>query len=205
MSALCPVCGEGHITRDTWKAEFEYQGTVLFSEHTEEFCDACGTSLQTPEMLKENARSILRAKLAYDGLLNGEEIKEFRDYFGITQKTAAALFGGGPTAFAKYESNEIAHNVAMDRLLRLCKKWPDIIGRLAQIVNVDLPQGTKSVIRADLMERLSEICKIAQLEIDKKAVFRPKVSGGCANDNSYQCHKPSEVLQLISWRNKVAA
>ncbi len=147
MNVSCPVCGEGHLVRETRVEGFEYQGAALSAELTEEYCDSCGTLAQTPVVIRENARNIQRAKNAHDKLLSGEEICAFRNKYKITQKLAAQLFGGGPTAFAKYEANEISHNASMDRLLRLCLSTPLNIPRLAEITQSDLLPETVVAIQ----------------------------------------------------------
>jgi HTH-type transcriptional regulator/antitoxin MqsA len=56
-----------------------------------------------------------------DGLLSGIEIRAIRERYGINQKQAALLFGGGPVAFSKYENDDIAQAESMDKLLRLAR------------------------------------------------------------------------------------
>ena len=146
MSAQCPVCGAGQIVRDSLQEEFEHEGVTLCATRIEEYCDACGTLLQTPAIVRENARNRQRAKLAHDGLLCGEEIRAFRESLAMTQKLAAELFGGGASAFAKYEADEIAHNLAMDRLLRLCRANPENVLLLAKESGVSLPSEVQAPI-----------------------------------------------------------
>jgi HTH-type transcriptional regulator/antitoxin MqsA len=156
MNASCPVCGEGHLVRETRTESFEYQGAALSADLTEEYCDSCGTLALTPAVIRENARNIQRAKNAHDKLLSGEEICAFRDKYKITQRLAAQLFGGGPTAFAKYEANEISHNASMDRLLRLCLSTPLNILHLAEITQSDLLPETLIAIRACMVEIIDD-------------------------------------------------
>lgn len=152
MNASCPVCGEGCLVRETRAEGFEYQGATLSADLTEEYCDSCGTLMQAPAVIRENARNKQRAKNVHDKLLSGEEIYAFRDKYKITQKLAAQLLGGGPTAFAKYEADEISHNTSMDRLLRLCLSEPLNILRLAEITRSDLLPETVVAIQTCMVE-----------------------------------------------------
>ena len=53
-----------------------------------------------------------------------EEIREIRERLGLTQVAAGELLGGGPRAFAKYESDTIKPSAALVKLLRLLDENP---------------------------------------------------------------------------------
>jgi HTH-type transcriptional regulator/antitoxin MqsA len=186
MSANCPVCCEGHIVSETWPDEFEYKGVTLNASHTEEYCDACGTLLQSPETIRENVRNKQRAKNAHDGLLTGDKIRLFRESFGITQKFAALLFGGGQTAFAKYEADEIAHNVAMDRLLRLCIAEPKNILLLAKEIGISLPHEVIQRINAAEKKIYMATITEALAALKESASGWHSATAQPANDNVYK-------------------
>jgi len=48
----------------------------------------------------------------------------------LTQKDASSLFGGGANAFSKYERGDVIQSDAMDRLMRLVKQHPGLLGDL---------------------------------------------------------------------------
>lgn len=119
---LCPLCGEGHLTPRSEETVTEYAGqsgtvTLRFAE-----CDACGSEITGDADSRANKRAVLAFRKSVDGLLTGAEIRALREQYGITQDQAARLFGGGPKAFSKYESDDVAHSVSMDTLLRLVRK-----------------------------------------------------------------------------------
>lgn len=130
---LCPLCGEGHITPRVESTVTEYrdqQGTVAvrFSE-----CDACGSDIAGDEESRANKRAVLAFRKSVDGLLTGAEIRALREKFGITQDQAARLFGGGPKAFSKYESDDVAHAESMNNLLRLVRQNEDAFWELVAL------------------------------------------------------------------------
>jgi DNA-binding XRE family transcriptional regulator len=49
------------------------------------------------------------------GLLASTQLRAMREDLGVTQKEASELVGGGPVAFSKYENEDVAQSVAMDR------------------------------------------------------------------------------------------
>ena len=118
---LCPLCGEGVLTPKDDRLETEYAGrkgtvTLRYVE-----CDACGSEITGEDDSRANKRAMLAFRKSVDGLLSGAEIRAIREQYGITQDQAARLFGGGPKAFSKYEADDMAHTVSMDKLLRVVR------------------------------------------------------------------------------------
>jgi len=147
-------------------------------------CPECSAQVETPDQIDFNAvlvrEAFLRERAAHKrqrGLLTGTEILAFRNRFGVTQKLAAQLFGGGPTAFAKYEAEDVVHNASMDRLLRLCIENPSDILTLAQQHEISLPVSVVAKISEDAeekfrdtLERVAE--KIHKLRVEHAADYR---------------------------------
>ena len=130
---LCPLCGEGHLTPRTEETVTEYAGqqgkvTLRFAE-----CDACGSEITGDADSRANKRAVLAFRKSVDGLLTGAEVRALRDKYSITQDQAARLFGGGPKAFSKYESDDVAHAAAMDTLLRLALRSEDTFWELVAL------------------------------------------------------------------------
>lgn len=191
MSSRCPVCGQGDVVRDTWQEEFEHRGDILSYEHVEAYCNSCGSLLQTPEIIRENMRRKQEAKNSYSSILVGDEILSFRESFYLSQKTAAELFGGGPTAFPKYEANQISHNRSMDNLIRLCMKEPMNILELAKIAKIKLSQKTINEIYARSQKlAFSAAIKEAAESLKSSNAWTPKVSDP-ANDSVFERFSPS--------------
>jgi HTH-type transcriptional regulator / antitoxin MqsA len=120
--ALCPLCGEGHVTAHTDHVESEYKGTKAMLPLHYAVCSACKSDFADAERSRLNKRAVLAFRKSVDGLLTGPEILALRKRFGLTQIQAAQLFGGGPVAFSKYENDDVAHSESMDSLLRLVRR-----------------------------------------------------------------------------------
>lgn len=130
---LCPLCGGGHLTSKTEEMLTEYEGrtgtvTLRFAE-----CDVCGSEITDEANSRANKRAVLAFRKSVDGLLSGAEIRALREQYGITQDQAARLFGGGPKAFSKYETDDVAHAASIDNLLRLVRKSEDAFWELVAI------------------------------------------------------------------------
>lgn len=56
-----------------------------------------------------------------------KEIRRIRRKLGLTQKEAAAIFGGGVNAFSRYERGEIEPHSSTQKLLQLLDKHPELL------------------------------------------------------------------------------
>lgn len=122
---LCPLCGEGHLSPRVEESVTEYGGhqgkvTLRFAE-----CDACGSEITGEADSRANKRAVLAFRKSVGSLMTGAEIRSLREKYGITQDQAARLFGGGPKAFSKYESDDVAHSESMNNLLCLVRQSED--------------------------------------------------------------------------------
>ena len=62
--------------------------------------------------------------------LSPNDIRTIREGLGLTQREAGVLLGGGPTAFAKYESGTARPSTAFANLLKLLKANPSTLNTL---------------------------------------------------------------------------
>ena len=87
--------------------------------------------------MRFNARAMRAATKRLRKLLTGLEVRAIRERLGLTQAKAAELFGGGPVAFSKYESDDVAQSDAMNLLLRLVDLHPHLLEDIAQLQEVE--------------------------------------------------------------------
>lgn len=130
--ALCPICGEGHVTAGSEMVSHEYHGQTKMLPLRFTTCDTCGSESAGLEESRANKRAVLAFRKQVDGLLTGAEILALRKQYRLTQDQAAKLFGGGPVAFSKYENDDVAHSESMDSLLRLVRRSPDAFWQLVE-------------------------------------------------------------------------
>ena len=76
-------------------------------------------------VIRAAARREARAK-AKHAVLSPLVIRAIREVCGLSQREAARVFGGGPKAFEKYESGEVAPSSSMTRLLLLAARRPEL-------------------------------------------------------------------------------
>jgi putative zinc finger/helix-turn-helix YgiT family protein len=87
--------------------------------------DKEGQLIDEDNVVRAAARREARARAKHT-ILSPLEIKAIRELCDLSQQEAARSFGGGPKAFEKYESGEVAPSSAMVRLLLLAARRPDL-------------------------------------------------------------------------------
>ncbi|MET0008712.1 MAG: type II toxin-antitoxin system MqsA family antitoxin [Candidatus Thiodiazotropha sp. 6PLUC9] len=129
---LCPICGEGKLHPEVGKNPVEYKGQTTELDLHYSLCDACGSEQADAAQTRINKRLMVAFKKRVDGLLTGAEVRALREKLCLSQAEAAQVFGGGPVAFSKYESDDVAQSEAMDKLLRLAAELPPAFGLLCR-------------------------------------------------------------------------
>jgi HTH-type transcriptional regulator / antitoxin MqsA len=162
---ICPLCEEGHLQSRTDQEELEYKGHKGMTPLYYSECDACGSEQADAVQTRNNKRAMLAFKKTVDGLLTGVEIKVLRSRLGINQVQAAAIFGGGPVAFSKYENDDVMQSEAMDKLLRLAEEMPAAFNNLAKKAGVVLNDSRTA------QYVLNE--EVLKAEIEKPGTTRP--------------------------------
>lgn len=134
---MCGLCGEGRLDAQVSVDKVSYNGVEKNLPLYFSVCDVCGAEQALPAQSRENKRVMNAFKKEVDGLLSGQAVAELRTKFKISQVQAAQIFGGGPVAFAKYESNDVIQSNAMDKLLRVALNVQGAFQYLAELAAFD--------------------------------------------------------------------
>ena len=135
----CPACREADLQTATRVREFHPHGQNVRIELLTSQCPRCSAMATSADQHAENLKRLKARKAQYGGLLLGEEILSLRRRYGITQQTAAKIFGKGKIAFSRYENETSYPDESTTRLLELAIEKPDVIRWLAEKVGVELP------------------------------------------------------------------
>jgi len=127
MAQKCPACGEAVLRRETRKVAYTYKGMTVEVDQPGQWCSACGEAVLSAEDLVATRKPLHDARARADGLLLSDEVRRIRKRLGLTQRQAAALFGGGTNAFSRYERGEVMQPRALDQLLRLLDDHPELL------------------------------------------------------------------------------
>lgn len=138
INEICQVCGEGHLKENVTFVGLSHNdkhGKVPIHSST---CSCCGCEITSESQALKNKRAVVAFRKECDGYETGDDVKSLRHLYGISQKEAAQIFGGGPTSFSKYENDDICQTEAMDKLLKLCASLPDAFFYLAKNSGVEV-------------------------------------------------------------------
>src|SRR5690554_393503 len=142
---VCPICEDGVLTLKEGVNETVHKGVKGAVRFFYEECDACGSEQADAHLSLKNKRLMLAFRKQAEGLLTGDEVRAIREHLNLTQSVAARIFGGGPTAFSKYESDDVAQSVAMDKLLRVADAVPQAFRYLCKLAGHELPTGASKL------------------------------------------------------------
>ena len=125
----CPSCGKRKLVRQVRSLPYVYKGeTTAIRAVRGEFCPACGEGVLDPE---ESAR-VAAAMLEFNRRVNAALfdpafIARVRKKLALDQREAAAIFGGGPNAFSRYENGKTKPPLALVKLLQLLDRRPSLL------------------------------------------------------------------------------
>lgn len=130
-SVQCMSCGFKGMVRDENKTEtIRYAGeSITITKLTGWFCPKCRDGVFDDESSQRYAEASDRLVMLARQRCR-EEVRRIRRKLGLTQKEAAAMFGGGINAFSRYERGEIEPGTATMQLLRLLDKHPELLNEL---------------------------------------------------------------------------
>lgn len=128
----CEICGRTAAGEEVVTETFDHRGRTFAAEIAITRCDECGEEYVTPDQSRANDARVASARAASLKFLSGEAIRGIRAQLHLTQEQAGSLLGGGPSAFAKYESGTVMPSKSMDVLLRLLAKHPRLLCEISE-------------------------------------------------------------------------
>lgn len=129
----CTVCNSDQIETISFSGRIKHKDRVHDVPGLEKStCKACGYEFMTAQQAANNDSLCQGKLLQLKGGMTPERIKEMRHKYGISQAKAAAIFGGGPRAFSKYETGEVTPSDAMEKLLWIAEKHACVIEDIAK-------------------------------------------------------------------------
>lgn len=151
---LCPICDAGNLHAHTEQVDVEFMGKTGAIPSQYSVCDTCGSEQAGAVDARFNKRAMIAFKKSAQGLLTGTQVHAMRKSWNLKQADAAKVFGGGPVAFSKYESDDVMQSDAMDKLLRLANDVPAALDKLMSNAGVDKPVPESSwTVVVNLQER----------------------------------------------------
>jgi HTH-type transcriptional regulator / antitoxin MqsA len=126
---VCPETGKPMV-RDTRPMTISYKGQSSTFDMPGWYCHESGESIHTPEDLKVSDAALKELKIKVENLLRPHDVRRLREKFGLTQREAGAIIGGGPNAFQKYEAGTVTVSKGLSNFLRVLERHPDEVEEL---------------------------------------------------------------------------
>jgi HTH-type transcriptional regulator/antitoxin MqsA len=89
-------------------------------------------SLHSGKDMKASDAALARLKAEAGDMLRPDQVRAIRRKLKLSQRKASEILGGGPRAFQRYESGEVATSAPMSKLLKLLANDPR---RLKELVD----------------------------------------------------------------------
>ena len=128
----CPACAGAKLVRHTRDIPYIYKGeTTTIPAVRGDFCPACGEGvLAAAESARVGAAMLEFNKQVNASLVDPAFLARVRRKLALDQRQAAAIFGGGPNAFSRYENGKTKPPLALVNLLRLLDRHPDLLNEV---------------------------------------------------------------------------
>lgn len=120
----CPFCDSEHnIELRKGLSKMLIKNEPVEYERTAYYCPIADEEFVPGKIMDENLLAARDAYRKMKGLLTSVEIKEIRQYYGLTQKEFANLLGWGEVTIQRYET-KLIQDETYDSILRIIKDNP---------------------------------------------------------------------------------
>lgn len=172
MSITCPLCGQdAKIQRISVTENMEIRGEIIPVERTIYHCENCGEEFEIHTDDYDPFDSAYREYRYRKGWVQPEEIKEFREKFGLTQQQMSDLLGIGIASLNRYENGAL-QTESNNLIIKLCISDPKILLNLMAINPDALSDDTQNLLRQKIEESVKEENNLSP---EKEGEFSGKV------------------------------
>jgi HTH-type transcriptional regulator/antitoxin MqsA len=136
----CPLCGSQKFhERDDHAYSFKQGRKIhVVANLKHSACDDCGFSIFTPEQQDFNNCRVKEFQARLEDFISPAQVLALREKYQVTQTDANKIFGGGPTAFSKYERGITSPNAGIARQMLRALESEDFMYQLADSSGVKL-------------------------------------------------------------------
>lgn len=128
-SPISPETGKPMV-RDTRPMTVTYKGKTSTFDMPGWYCTDSEEAIFTREDMKVSDAAVKELKIQVENLLRPQEVRTIRKKFGLTQREAGVIIGGGPNAFQKYEQGTTMVSKGISNFLRVLDRHPEEIEEL---------------------------------------------------------------------------
>lgn len=143
MPILCDYCEEGHMAAEEYSETFKHgRSSLTVNKLLRCRCEFCDSTITTAQQFEHNSELVRAAEKQSPGYVSPAMLREFREKYGVSQRTAGRLIGVGEGAFGKYETgSNLAAPTA--KLIRAALAYPEVAKMLAEEEGITLAIPTE--------------------------------------------------------------
>ena len=189
MKGICPNCEkEVHLDEISHDEEILVRGEPILV-HVEYYkCAECGTEFRDPRSPDDPLDSAYREYRRRHGMVQPEEIRQFRKRFGLTQHELSNLLGWGAVTLSRYENGALQDD-AHDTTLKLAMEPANLLELIEQ-----KPEALRSERTDQLGQALREMLE------EQRASFRAMYESrfGEYDPSEYSGYRRLDIAKLLN-------
>lgn len=189
MKGICPACEKETDLEFVNRVEDIIVRGENIPVRVEYFkCMDCGSEFEDPQSTYDPLEVAYHEYRTRHGMVQPEEIKLFRERFGLTQLEFSNLLGLGGATLSRYENGALqdeAHNTML-----ILAMQPDNL--------LELIEEKTSVLSAEKRERIINLLKNITEEHDKSFLSIFETRFGSYSANILSGYKPLNVAKLLN-------
>jgi len=194
MKISCPFCGQDTKIKIIKESEdMEIRDLHIPVERTYYHCEECGEEFEIHSDDYDPFDTAYREYRRRKGWVQPEEIKEFRESIGLTQKQFSELLGIGIATLNRYENGAL-QSEANNRLISLCIKDPWALLRYAKGKLPSFSEEDQEKLNKNIENYLGGI---PQLVSDAIARFGNYDANILSGDRIFDFKKFSELAKIL--------
>jgi putative zinc finger/helix-turn-helix YgiT family protein len=195
MKGFCPHCEkETELLHIQEPEEIEVRGEKISVQGDYFRCTTCGSEFDNPDETHDPLDLAYREYRSQKGMVQPEQILDFRKKYGLTQKELSCLLGFGEVTIHRYENGAL-QDEAHDRLLKLTMN-PDNLLQIIQHNQHLLPEKKYK----DLITRLHSETVLSQyLQQLQKNEIHKEFTG----NQTLDLVKVIQLIKFFSYKSQV--
>ncbi|MHB8789969.1 MAG: type II TA system antitoxin MqsA family protein [Desulfobulbaceae bacterium] len=186
MIGICPNCEkEANISTVTKVETIVIRGEAIEVEAHYFQCAECGAEFENtrgPDALEEAYRQY---RLRHE-MLQPEDIRAWRNSYGITQKELSALLGWGGATLSRYENGAL-QDESHEKMLRMAMEPHNLLQLIKETPQAFIPEKRERLLRL-LEEAEAETISINRLFEDRLGNYPPDEFSGYLKLNLAKLH-----------------
>lgn len=136
---VCPFCEDGATKEVTFSQSVRVgRKSVVVEGLKKRVCLACQSESVPGQLHDANLDLIEAAQARVAGQVPVAALRELRERWDLSQKSASKIFGAGPSSFGKWESGQANMSTPSALLVKVALRFPQVVRYLSGLAGVPL-------------------------------------------------------------------